>query len=584
MTSQILGSCKKLIGRTRINKDGGEAVPEIRPNVHVESQDSATHVPSIVSPIRGSSGGEGSHNGGRVLSGIIAVNILILGCALVSGGAFNNTAISSFHRHFFFIILVSLTTVWMLYYTVCTFRKEGAVLYKDVHAFPVWLRGGLVLFGLCSVIMDVFKIANYVGYLHCESAVKIVFPAVQAVFIIVQTYFFWTHAKDCVQLQRNITRCGLILTLSTNLVLWMSAVTEESIHQSVHPTASNATNATVDNRGNYEDSCKCSYSACSIFIKASHYLYPFHIEYSLFASAMAYVMWKNVGRQVDEHTHQRVRFYLRDVCLGPAAGMVLVVVGLATFVVYEVDVVIEDQQKRDMALMIHYVMNLVALTLMSLSSLVGCVIYRLDERDHVSGKNPTRSLDVGLLVAASMGQFTINYFTIVAVVATGAKDYLNGLNLACSLQTVVQLSLQNFFIIVGLHRQPFLETNSVSQHTDLELCDPNSPGPQAAHTDVDPFQETIMETETRNVHSDRPTHSITWKRRLLKEICAFLLLANILLWIMPAFGARPQFEHTFGTEFYQFTLWAAVVNIGLPFGIFYRMHSVASLFDVFLNS
>lgn len=46
--------------------------------------------------------------------------------------------------------------------------------------------GGLVLFGICSLIMDVFKIANYIGYLHCDSAVKIAFPVVQAVFILVQ--------------------------------------------------------------------------------------------------------------------------------------------------------------------------------------------------------------------------------------------------------------------------------------------------------------------------------------------------------------------------------------------------------------
>ena len=56
------------------------------------------------------------------------------------------------------------------------------------------------------------------------------------------------------------------------------------------------------------------------------------------------------------------------------------------------------------------------------------------------------------------------------------------------------------------------------------------------------------------------------------------------LWIMPAFGARPQFDHSVETDFYKFTMWAAVVNIGLPFGIFYRMHSVASLFEVYLMS
>lgn len=53
---------------------------------------------------------------------------------------------------------------------------------------------------------------------------------------------------------------------------------------------------------------------------------------------------------------------------------------------------------------------------------------------------------------------------------------------------------------------------------------------------------------------------------------------------MPAFGARPQFDHDAETEFYQFSMWAVVVNVGLPFAIFYRMHSVSSLFEVFLNS
>lgn len=30
-------------------------------------------------------------------------------------------------------------------------------------------------------------------------------------------------------------RCGLTLTISTNLVMWMAAVTEESIHQTEIP-------------------------------------------------------------------------------------------------------------------------------------------------------------------------------------------------------------------------------------------------------------------------------------------------------------------------------------------------------------
>lgn len=53
---------------------------------------------------------------------------------------------------------------------------------------------------------------------------------------------------------------------------------------------------------------------------------------------------------------------------------------------------------------------------------------------------------------------------------------------------------------------------------------------------------------------------------------------------MPAFGARPQFENRHGHDFYDVYMWVAVVNIGLPFGIFYRMHSVAGLFELYVIS
>lgn len=43
-----------------------------------------------------------------------------------------------------------------------------------------------MLFGLLSIVMDIFKIASYVGYIHCDSAVKVAFPVVQLVFILVQ--------------------------------------------------------------------------------------------------------------------------------------------------------------------------------------------------------------------------------------------------------------------------------------------------------------------------------------------------------------------------------------------------------------
>ncbi|XP_049417375.1 proton channel OTOP2 isoform X1 [Epinephelus fuscoguttatus] len=511
------------------------------------------------------------HGGGWLLSGIICINILILGCALVSGSAFNSVAITAVHRQIFLIILLLLTMLWMLFYTVFTSKKDQAISFKDSHAGPVWLQAGLLLFGLLSLLMDVFKIATYVGYLHCDSAVKVAFPVVQAVFLFVQTYFLWAHAKDCVQLHTNFTRCGLTVTLSTNLVVWMAAVTEESIHQTEIPDL----NVSVSHKM-YRDSyggkkCKCSHSACDTFKEAFYYLYPFNIEYSLFASAMAYVMWKNVGRLVDDHSHHSIKFRPKDLCLGPITGMFLVVAGLVTFILYEVDVLQEDGKNRNKALLIHFIMNIVIVSLMCVSTVIGCIIYRLDHREHTLKESPSHSLDVGLLVGASMGQFIISYFTIVAVVATGARGYLNALNLSWAVLTVLQLGLQNYFIIEGLHREPFHVMQEAALHTNAHALQ--------EHSDID-----IVEEKSKSSYALTSLDKPSWKRRVLKEVCAFLLFANIILWIMPAFGARPQFDHHIEIRFYKFAMWAAIVNIGLPFGIFYRMHSVASLFEVYLIS
>lgn len=265
--------------------------------------------------------------------------------------------------------------------------------------------------------------------------------------------------------------------------------------------------------------CKCSHSSCDTFKQAFYYLYPFNIEYSLFASALAYVMWKNVGRLAEDHRdhrHHRGKLRPKDMCLGAVAGVVLVLAGLVVFIIYEVDMQRTDEGNKTKALLIYFIMNIIILSLMLLTTLAGCVVYRLDHREHVSEKNPTRSLDVGLLVGASMGQVIISYFTIVAEVATGDGGYPNALNLSRAVLTVLQLGLQNYFIVEGLHREPFRAMQEAALHTN-------------AHVTQDQG-ETSRETENggRNGPAADP-EELGWKRRLLKEVCAFLLLANVIV-------------------------------------------------------
>lgn len=79
---------------------------------------------------------------GWLLSGAVLVNVLVLGCALVGASVFNAQHVTSVHLQLYLVALIVPTTAWMVFYKAYTCRGDEAVLYKDVHAGPVWLRGG----------------------------------------------------------------------------------------------------------------------------------------------------------------------------------------------------------------------------------------------------------------------------------------------------------------------------------------------------------------------------------------------------------------------------------------------------------
>lgn len=54
------------------------------------------------------------------------------------------------------------------------------------HRYFGSLTGGLILFAIFSLVMDVFKIGYYSSFYSCLSAIKIIYPIVQAIFVVVQ--------------------------------------------------------------------------------------------------------------------------------------------------------------------------------------------------------------------------------------------------------------------------------------------------------------------------------------------------------------------------------------------------------------
>lgn len=79
--------------------------------------------------------------GGRLLSVLLAVNVLLLACTLISGGAFNKVAVYDTDVFALLTTMMLLASLWILFYLLRTVRCPDAVPYRDAHAGPIWLRG-----------------------------------------------------------------------------------------------------------------------------------------------------------------------------------------------------------------------------------------------------------------------------------------------------------------------------------------------------------------------------------------------------------------------------------------------------------
>lgn len=307
--------------------------------------------------------------------------------------------------------------------------------------------------------------------------------------------------------------------------------------------------------GNETTSCTCpNTTICKVFQKGYILLYPFNTEYCLVCCSVLYVMWKNVGRRISHHhiSPAKPKFKLQGVVFGPLLGTIAVIIGICVFMLYQIQATgsIPDRQ----VFVMYYSYYIVLLPLMSVGAVIGTIIHALEKRELDTLKNPTRSLDVILLMGAALGQIGMCYFSIVALVATNPMDLLNSLILSYSVLLIFQNITQNVFIIDGLHRQHVVaaaEAKHTGQHaSELPSEEETMASSKQEDTQTSSSKEEEMKEEQIHEGYDQRRVSmmelgqeirkvslsyihiysnLTWKRRALKEISFFLVLCNIIV-------------------------------------------------------
>ncbi|XP_061778493.1 proton channel OTOP1 isoform X1 [Nerophis ophidion] len=538
----------------------------------------------------------------EILSGQYGTNLLLMGAALMLALAHHNPSIKEDHLLAFVTCLMVLQLLWMMWYVLLRRRHRSALTDKDVHATTCWIRGGLTLLALLSLIMDVFRIGYYVGYQSCVSAVLGVYPVIHATHTIAQVHFLWFHIKDVIKSFETFERFGVIHAVFTNLLLWCNGVMSEAEHflnnHKRRLSALGYGNLTIVHT---EPGCNCSTSTCSIFSSSLYYLYPFNIEYHIFVSAMLFVMWKNIGRTIElSSNRKRLATKTQGLTLGPVLGLVAFASTIGILVVYITHVEGSLQTRRS-AISMFYIYGIVMLVFMCSACASGLLIYRADRMPPDTSENPSRQLDTELLFGSSMGSWFMSWCSIVAVLGATSSPPYRWTNLTYSLLVVLEKCTQNLFIIESLYRRqevagrddPELAASPQIFSVESALAPPYNgifnrayDTPDKACVAVDNEQEDHGRAyKCPRKSSDHPLPSGNQapniKRRILKNIAVFLIMGNISLWILPAFGCRPQYENGLEQETFGFSTWTTTLNFAVPLNLFYRMHSVASLFEVF---
>ncbi|KAK2115495.1 Proton channel otop1 [Saguinus oedipus] len=188
---------------------------------------------------------------------------------------------------------------------------------------------------------------------------------------------------------------------------------------------------------------------------------------------MLYVLWKNIGRKVDSHQHQKMQFKSDGVVVGAALGLTALAATIGVVVVYLIHIG-RSKTKSESALIMFYLYAITLLMLMGAAGLAGIRIYRMDEKSLDESKNPARKLDSDLLVGTASGSWLISWGSILAILCAENHPSYTWYNLPYSILVILEKYIQNLFIIESIHREPEKLSEDIQTLRVVTVCNGNT--------------------------------------------------------------------------------------------------------------
>lgn len=440
--------------------------------------------------------------------------------------------------------------------TVPTTKKKVDEL---VHSGSFYIRLSAVAFGIGSMIYSGLEFGQFFELTTESKCYNLLFgltPITRMVFTFAQMYFIFLNSTMIVHKYKTIARFGLMHMIAANLCVWLHVLVQETKHGIL--TSANSTSFSLFNNitiltnfGNQRESltefsnrsmiddtiysnheCRRSSIMGKLVQDASQFLFPCAIEHSLISAAILFMMWKNVGKSLEnnpderKHSFSAKRHYYHVDCTKANKGLFIGIFVLALSIISIIlfFVFINKEKTKSLAVLEARITELVLYIMTSLTVVVS--MYQIRELKYFPNKNT--ELDNYLLVVGQSGLSLFNIFSIIGAIF--AKNDNLGLVLVSSLSCLVQSTLQTMFIFDASKR--------------------------------------------------RATNSELMNRKPGREMVTFLLLCNFAMWAINTLETQRVDSNPVLLEFYRFWGWIIILYVTTPLAIYYRFHSTVCLCDI----
>ncbi|XP_013417804.1 uncharacterized protein LOC106178945 [Lingula anatina] len=416
--------------------------------------------------------------------------------------------------------------------SVASGEEELPAVHYGGEGLTLYLRIGAIIFGFGGFLYDILKIIEFGTEVSrgCKPSTNIVSTVINPIFVIVQTYFIFRFHKIVVTKKKGLANFGFSHVAATNACVFVAYSildTEDDFRESLKETADNSTPN------------ECS-RLQSLFDRASPFLYPCVLEYSIIGAALMYTIYKSIGeppedefeRQERERDKQLKSRALKDHVPSVIGGILGLGVGLVTVIMITIYMVVfEDSDTGNDVIGVDIIasLDILLLALAGISVIIGFVWMK--DLKYMGMEIDT--LDDNLLLVSTAGVFVNGLFLLLSVVSSIGE---------AETSTVIPIL---FLCVMGM-------TQATAQFV-------------------------FITDSSRRVPDVKTPYSTHAAHRRGRGLIVFLMACNLCIWAVNTLAVKRVEKITIFNDFYGTLPWMILYNLTVPVVIFFRFHSAAVL-------